>query len=125
MYVRASDVDRTIDSALCNVAGMFPPTGDEVWNDQINWQPVAVHSVPDTEDYLLSDDVPACAAFEKALDKVTDSDDVQKVVTKYKSQINDLLVNAGDSTTKKTAKTLNYVRKIRDTLKVETIYNKT
>lgn len=125
IYVRANDVDRIIVSAQSNLAGLYPPNGDDVWNDNIHWQPIPVHTVPDDDDFLLADDVPACSAFEKALDKVVDSKDVQTVFTKYKSQINYLLENAGQSTKKKTLKTLDYVRKIRNTFYVETLNKKT
>ena len=54
VVVRSTDVDRTLMSALSNLAGLFPPQGDQVWDEGLAWQPIPVHTVPQDEDYLLS-----------------------------------------------------------------------
>ena len=41
-------------SAECNLAGLFPPQGSQVWNDEIPWQPVPVHTVTRESDYVSS-----------------------------------------------------------------------
>ena len=33
-------------SATTNLAGLYPPEGDEVWDDQLLWQPIPVYTVP-------------------------------------------------------------------------------
>lgn len=33
-------------SALANMAGMYPPVGKEMWNENITWQPIPIHSRP-------------------------------------------------------------------------------
>uniref|UniRef100_A0A5S6R2S9 acid phosphatase n=1 Tax=Trichuris muris TaxID=70415 RepID=A0A5S6R2S9_TRIMR len=53
IYVRSTDSDRTLASAYCNLAGLFPPTKDQIWNSMIYWQPIPVHTVPIKEDFLL------------------------------------------------------------------------
>lgn len=35
-------------SAGANLAGLFPPVGDQIWNDKINWQPVPIHKADDS-----------------------------------------------------------------------------
>ena len=52
IYVRSTDVDRTLMSAESNLAGLYPPV--KRWNADINWQPIPVHTVPQSEDALLS-----------------------------------------------------------------------
>jgi lysosomal acid phosphatase len=50
IYIRSTDVDRKLMSAESNLAGMFPPVGDQVWNEDIHWQPIPVHTVPEKLD---------------------------------------------------------------------------
>ncbi|MGH0183860.1 UNVERIFIED_CONTAM: hypothetical protein FKN15_013149, partial [Acipenser sinensis] len=50
--VRSTDYDRTLMSAEANLAGLYPPNGSEVFNPNITWQPIPVHTVPDTEDMV-------------------------------------------------------------------------
>jgi len=52
VYVRSSDWERAITSAECNLAGLFPAQGSQVWNDELPWQPVPVHTVPMESDYV-------------------------------------------------------------------------
>ena len=46
VHVRSTEWDRTLMSAYCNLAGLFPPQGSQVWNEKLLWQPIPVHTVP-------------------------------------------------------------------------------
>jgi hypothetical protein len=52
VYVRSSDVDRTLMSAYSNLAGMFPPASSQMWNEKIPRQPIPVHTVPRKTDMV-------------------------------------------------------------------------
>ena len=44
IYMQSTAIDRTIMSAQCVLAGVFPPTGDQLWRPQLAWQPIAIHT---------------------------------------------------------------------------------
>lgn len=50
--ITSTDVDRTLMSAAADLAGLFPPQGNEIWNTDIPWQPIPVHTMPASEDYV-------------------------------------------------------------------------
>lgn len=55
IYIRATDVDRTLMSAQANLAGLYPPvTPEDTWNADIPWQPIPVHTAPETDDIILA-----------------------------------------------------------------------
>ncbi|XP_072380975.1 lysosomal acid phosphatase-like [Diabrotica undecimpunctata] len=43
IYVQSSNLDRCLMSASATLAGLYPPKDDQVWNDELPWQPVPVH----------------------------------------------------------------------------------
>ncbi|KAL0151811.1 hypothetical protein M9458_052812, partial [Cirrhinus mrigala] len=50
IFIRSTDHDRTLMSAEANLAGMFPPNDSEMFNPDLKWQPIPVHTVPEDED---------------------------------------------------------------------------
>lgn len=53
VYIHSSDHDRCLMSAASCLAGLFFPRDRELWHEQIQWQPIPIHSVPNDMDYLL------------------------------------------------------------------------
>lgn len=43
-------------SAEANLARLFRPFGNQIWDKHLDWQPVPVHTVPLSQDYLLASD---------------------------------------------------------------------
>lgn len=53
-------------SAESNLAGLYPPKGDQIIPFFV-WQPIPVHTQPVTTDYLIAGGVPAtCLSYQKA-----------------------------------------------------------
>ncbi|XP_026527017.1 LOW QUALITY PROTEIN: lysosomal acid phosphatase [Notechis scutatus] len=65
IYVRSTDFDRTLMSAEANLAGLYPPEGKQVFNPNITWQPIPVHTVPDHMEKLLRFPLSSCPRYEQ------------------------------------------------------------
>ncbi|XP_052869625.1 prostatic acid phosphatase [Anopheles cruzii] len=76
IYVRSTDVDRTLMSAEAHLAGLYPPQGADVWDSAITWQPIPVHTVPEDMDHVLASKK-RCPAFEHALKEYRRSEPYQ------------------------------------------------
>lgn len=71
IVVRSTDTDRTLMSALSNLAGLYPPHAEQTWNPDLAWQPIPVHTVPQEEDYLLSSHAD-CPRFTQLQEEIED-----------------------------------------------------
>lgn len=71
IVIRSTDTDRTLMSALSNLAGLFPPDVNQTWSPSLAWQPIPVHTVPQEEDYLLSShaDCPRFTQLQEEIEK--------------------------------------------------------
>ncbi|XP_055300680.1 testicular acid phosphatase homolog [Sitodiplosis mosellana] len=86
VYVRSSDFDRTLMSAQANLCGLFAPTKDEVWNEELPlakiWQPIPVHTVPQKDDYVIFG--LKNAKYEAELKKfMSESPEIQTILTQH------------------------------------------
>lgn len=54
IVVESSNVDRCLMSAYCNLAGLYPPNEMQMWNRNISWQPIPVHTRPEQEDNVCT-----------------------------------------------------------------------
>lgn len=45
-YVISSIRNRCLMSAELVLAGLYPPDGIQIWNQDLPWQPIPVHSIP-------------------------------------------------------------------------------
>ncbi|KAJ8935668.1 hypothetical protein NQ318_012830 [Aromia moschata] len=63
---RCTDYNRTKMSLQLVLASLFPPTGEHVWQEQLNWQPVPFNYWPVEEDHVLADPMKNCPKYRTA-----------------------------------------------------------
>ncbi|XP_066144523.1 prostatic acid phosphatase-like isoform X1 [Euwallacea fornicatus] len=78
IYVQSTDVDRTLQSAASNLAGLFPPEEEQVWNKNLLWQPVPIHTIPESNDAILATTVP-CDKHSSLRKELINSEEFQKL----------------------------------------------
>lgn len=54
VYVQSTDRERTLMSAETVLAGLFPPTQNQLWSKNILWQPIPIHTIPVKMDHVLA-----------------------------------------------------------------------
>lgn len=81
--IEGTDVDRTLMSAEANLAGFFPPDGNQVWDTNVKWQPVPIHTIPETLDTVLAAKK-SCPRYNYALKKYLKSTEFKALLQKYK-----------------------------------------
>ena len=52
-FIYSSHVDRAIESASSNLAAFYKPTDWQVFKTDLPWQPVPVHTIPESLDHIL------------------------------------------------------------------------
>ncbi|XP_067619397.1 prostatic acid phosphatase [Eurosta solidaginis] len=119
IYVRSTDVDRTLASAMSNLAGLYPPVGEEIWNKNIAWQPIPVHTMPEKLDKELAGKA-YCAAYDYARSTLFNSLEFQKLNQRYQYLYDYLTKYTG-----KKVSTLEAVQRLNNTFFIESLYNYT
>lgn len=56
VLVNSTNKDRTLMSGLSNLAGLYPPVANQIWNKNLHWQPIPIHTKPKQIDYVLDTD---------------------------------------------------------------------
>nr|XP_057941916.1 lysosomal acid phosphatase [Doryrhamphus excisus] len=67
--VRSTDYDRTLMSAEANLAGLYPPSDEQLFSPDLKWQPIPVHTVPKSEEKLLSFPLGDCPRYEELMNQ--------------------------------------------------------
>jgi len=119
VWVRSTDIDRTLMSAQANLAGMFPPTEAMRWLDNFPWQPVPVHTLPLNQDSVLGEKA-ECPRAEQLLNEVLEGEEMKRILESHSELLDYISEHSGRPVTN--VMELDY---LYDTLLVETIYNKT
>lgn len=101
-------------SAQANLAGLFYPSQDERWDEQIAWQPIPVHTVPKHLDYVLFVGKD-CPKFNVAVQEYFNrSREVQRIYSEYAELFTYWSKMCGSK-----IKTIDDVYKLHKTLEVE------
>ncbi|XP_016092699.1 lysosomal acid phosphatase [Sinocyclocheilus grahami] len=87
IFIRSTDVDRTLMSAEANLAGMFPPNGSEVFNPDLKWQPIPIHTVPADEERLLSFPLEDCPRYTQLMNETEKTGIFLNMTETYKGLI--------------------------------------
>ncbi|XP_037552494.1 lysosomal acid phosphatase [Nematolebias whitei] len=118
IFVRSTDVDRTLMSAEANLAGLYPPEGQQEFRPNLVWQPIPVHTVPLSEERLLSFPLEDCPRYKQLMNETEHSGEYINITTTYKDLIE--LVN-----NKTGLKNVETVWSVYDTLFCESRHNMT
>ena len=82
----SSDVSKIV----CD-PGLFPPSTDYMkWSEDLAWQPVPVHTVPQAEDSLLNPGHSACPRLNTLRREVEESDVIRGLMADHESVKNKL-----------------------------------
>lgn len=119
IYIQSTDVDRTLMSALANLAGLFTPVPDQRWNPNLMWQPIPVHTTPEHLDNVLAAKR-YCATYDYEMKKYLNSDEVKKLNLRFRPLYDYLTEKSG-----KTVNTFDAVLNLYNTLFIEDLNNKT
>lgn len=117
VLINSTNVDRTLMSAESNLAGLYPPSVEELWNPDIAWQPIPVHTLPTPIDYVLDTDS-YCPKYDSLDNLVRHSPGMER--------INEENLDLYSFVTNETGRNITDIfgiSKIYDTLMIEKIYN--
>lgn len=119
IYIRSSDMDRCIMSALVNMAAIFPLSRSEAWNDNILWAPIPIHSVPVELDHIIENGR-HCPKYDFLFEKnVNESTEIQRIFTEYAEYFSNWTRNCGANIT-----SFDDVKGLYKTLLMETAHNR-
>uniref|UniRef100_H2THN8 Lysosomal acid phosphatase n=1 Tax=Takifugu rubripes TaxID=31033 RepID=H2THN8_TAKRU len=85
--VRSTDYDRTLMSAEANLAGLYPPPSQQTFKPDLKWQPIPVHTVPLSEDRLLSFPIGECPRYKQLMEETEHTEEFVNITKKYEDTI--------------------------------------
>lgn len=115
----SSAIDRTMNTASLVLAALFPPKSSQIWNRDLSWNPIPVHSIPKYLDYLIIAEE-ACAQYQKLLEEYENSPEVKAVTDQYQHLYQYLEEHTGQP-----IRTLEHIKDLHGILDVEHRLNKT
>ncbi|XP_028997501.1 lysosomal acid phosphatase-like [Betta splendens] len=83
IYVRSTDTDRTLMSAAASLAGLYPPSGEQMFRPDLKWQPIPIHTVSKKEEKLLSFPLYDCPRYKQLMNETKASKEFLDVDKAY------------------------------------------
>ena len=120
LYIRSTDVDRTLMSAEVQLSALFYPSEGQRFNVTLPWQPIPVHTVPMADDILLRAYDADCPYYSWLVNQSYFTPEYIAL----EQQNNDLVVLLRN-VTGSTALKIEDLWMVEDTLFIENIYNRT
>ncbi|XP_050303568.1 venom acid phosphatase Acph-1-like [Anthonomus grandis grandis] len=117
---QSTDYDRTKNSALLLLAGLFPPAKSQRWSEELDWQPIPIEYEKDREDHTLKRPNTYCPTYLKELEEVLQSDEILAYIKMHKSSFQYIANHTGKPINK-----LSDVFQIYQTLTAEATLNLT
>lgn len=65
-------------SAEANLAGLYPPSANQVWDKSVAWQPIPIHTMPEIEDATLAMKKP-CRRYDLLLKQLKRSEEFVEI----------------------------------------------
>lgn len=120
LRVLSSDKDRCLMSAACSLAGLYPPKKEQIWNENLQWQPIPIHTRPVSIDGMVAADDRHCKKYDRLYQELMKSENSINFF-KSKSSIFEYVSNhTGES-----KRTFLDITNFHDTLFIEQNYNLT
>ncbi|XP_013925738.1 PREDICTED: prostatic acid phosphatase-like, partial [Thamnophis sirtalis] len=125
ILIQSTEIDRTIMSAQANLAGMFPPIGDQIWNPELLWQPIPVHVLTKASNPKLRYPIFQCPRYIELLKKTIASNEFQEKIRPYEEFIKTIAYYSGYNASV-LKNPMNFkIWHVQDTLFCESIHNYT
>ena len=112
-----------MESAQANLAGLYPPTDKNIWNKNLLWNPIPVHTIPVPVDFMVTGEYNNCPYLTQHESTVMASDTVQNLYAKHKEFFDYISVNAGYGPSNSST-AFNEAVGVFQSLSIESIYNK-
>ena len=88
VQVFSTNFDRTIMSALSQLAGIFPPSGDQIFEPSLAWQPIPVHVMYERNNNILRGTDVYCPEYKKILLNYENTEEYIEMSNKYADLLN-------------------------------------
>ncbi|VDN10591.1 unnamed protein product [Dibothriocephalus latus] len=82
-HMRSTDFDRTLMSAMANLAGLFRHSNSSLEKYNIHWRPIPVHTVKQTSEIMFAS--APCPRFKQLLEESYKSDETKAFFDKHKT----------------------------------------